>query len=787
VKGTLTLPFDDEDYYNEDYGTDDDVPCSSFANQDPIPNDNIPKGKYDELQFSCVLNDNCDRGSDGIVVKGAGNAISDSEKIAQFVAAAEAANCENDNEVCCHKDSVKVQPKPEEKKCSDIFGYKCVSSGLCNQTIQTEENNALCDNADTRSVGTQYCCAEEDIIVPKKQCSEFKGRRCVPKEQCGGNKVSRRSGGLEAFLIASADDAECPDEFQDTSSRSGGLEALFGDSEMVCCAESEINRRCADYADDGYSCVTQCFDMPQDIPVSPLSQITPFLPKEAKCPRGHICCKRKEPIKPKPSDVPCEETGDGYQCVDFDQCNPETFVQKSSQSIATEDLLFAEINLIETNTGGGLTLNNAKNPCPNPTKVCCKPLPPREPLPKPPNSCANQDLTECLFGDKPCECTPGVDLGGDFGVNKDPITGPEPYTQCGTRNRHGLKRGGVSVSFTQSDGKPVTSQEGEWPHTCLILEIEKDGVGERLVGGASLIAPKVIVTAAHILKRFKPEEIIVRCGEWNIADTDERYEHQDRKVMAITKNPLFTRGKTDNPKLYYDIALVHTKEAFDLVNNVNTVCLPPDLEDENYSEKNCFTMGWGTFNEDEPVDLIQNYMKKVRLDRVPNEVCNDRIKASGKVANSFKLHESFICAGGEVGEDKDVCKGDGGGPLLCKQTAVKRFVLAGIVSWGIGCGDGVPGVYASVKDALCFIDWDTKCKHGLDMIGHYDYRKQCTDWMNSVTSFYEENAIIFKRQLKKLRALKDTCLKDHGNNMEEIWDFDIADLGGRTDGVSGKK
>ena len=69
---------------------------------------------------------------------------------------------------------------------------------------------------------------------------------------------------------------------------------------------------------------------------------------------------------------------------------------------------------------------------------------------------------------------------------------------------------------------------------------------------------------------------------------------------------------------------------------------------------------------------IQNYMKRVRLDRIPNEVCNDKIKASGKVANSFKLHESFICAGGEVGEDKDVCKGDGGGPLLCKQTNVKK-------------------------------------------------------------------------------------------------------------------
>ena len=44
-----------------------------------------------------------------------------------------------------------------------------------------------------------------------------------------------------------------------------------------------------------------------------------------------------------------------------------------------------------------------------------------------------------------------------FGTNTDPPA-PEKYTNCGVHNRAGLKRGGVSVSFTHSNGKPVTSQ-----------------------------------------------------------------------------------------------------------------------------------------------------------------------------------------------------------------------------------------------------------------------------------------------------------------------------------------
>ena len=54
----------------------------------------------------------------------------------------------------------------------------------------------------------------------------------------------------------------------------------------------------------------------------------------------------------------------------------------------------------------------------------------------------------------------------------------------------------------------------------------------------------------------------------------------------------------------------------------------------------------------------------------------------------------FLCAGGEEG--KDACKGDGGGGLACEVAG--QWVLSGVVSWGLGCGqEGVPGVYVEVE------------------------------------------------------------------------------------------
>ena len=102
----------------------------------------------------------------------------------------------------------------------------------------------------------------------------------MPGNKCGGNKVIDFIDGLEVTV---ADVAICPNDSD------------------VCCSEDEIDREWSDYSPDGYKCAWSCFDLPQDEPneSEQLSNISPFLPKEAKCPKGEHCCKKfQKPIPP---------------------------------------------------------------------------------------------------------------------------------------------------------------------------------------------------------------------------------------------------------------------------------------------------------------------------------------------------------------------------------------------------------------------------------------------------------------------------------------------------------
>merc|ERR1712107_165989 len=84
--------------------------------------------------------------------------------------------------------------------------------------------------------------------------------------------------------------------------------------------------------------------------------------------------------------------------------------------------------------------------------------------------------------------------------------------------------------------------------------------------------------------------------------------------------------------------------------------------------------------------------------------------------------------------------GDGGSPLVCQSKFdPTSYVQAGIVAWGIGCGeDNTSGVYASVSKGVCWIDYAMTCQFGQQSGSYSSYwgysAQQCQTWMDGELS-----------------------------------------------------
>jgi secreted trypsin-like serine protease len=231
----------------------------------------------------------------------------------------------------------------------------------------------------------------------------------------------------------------------------------------------------------------------------------------------------------------------------------------------------------------------------------------------------------------------------------------------------------------------VQSTRGDWPWSCSMRNPTSH------ICGGSLINAQWVATAAHCVnKNTAASNYKWKCG-LHARLTDEVYTKTFTSVSFVV-HPSYNSQIIQN-----DIALFRISSSdIGYDNYIMPVCFPP--AGTVYAGKTSIGMGWGTLSSGGSLASVH---MEVAMPVLTDSACTTKFGGASRLNAATQ-----ICAG-ETGQNKDTCQGDSGGPLVV-QHANGRWYLAGLTSWGYGCGDG--GVYTRLS---AFYTWV------LGYVGHF--------------------------------------------------------------------